>query len=127
MSEIIASLGKGNIFWLAIVGGAVFYGVAVAIVQAWRRVRLTEIDAALKQHMLEKGMSPDDIERVVRASSRSSAGAGESSSEGDESRTELIQNLAENGMSSEDIERILRAMQNPNGADGLARKEPAKA
>jgi hypothetical protein len=35
----------------------------------WRLHRRTEIEAALKHDMLNRGMSADDIERVLRASS----------------------------------------------------------
>jgi hypothetical protein len=37
----------------------------------WRRLKTNEIDASLKQQMLDKGMGADEIERVLRASSRS--------------------------------------------------------
>ncbi len=112
MSEFIAGLGKGNIFWLLVIGGGVIYGVVYCIVQSWRRVRITEIEATLKQQMLDRGMTAEDIERIMRASSRRAESASEAVTE-DDNRSELIQNLAENGMSAEDIERILRALQKP--------------
>lgn len=54
-----------------------FLVIAIALVTgtwAWVRhaefrVRQAEIEAALKQDMLNRGMSADDIERVVKASS----------------------------------------------------------
>lgn len=43
-------------------------GLTVWLTYSWRMHRRTEIEAALKQDMLNRGMSADDIERVVRAS-----------------------------------------------------------
>jgi hypothetical protein len=127
MGEFFSKLGQGNIFWLVVVSGIVLYGLGVSIVQAWRRIRLAEIEASLKHQMLEKEMSADEIERILRASSRSGGSASDSSSETDEGRVELVQNLAENGMSSEDIERILRAMQRPNAAATVQEAVAVKA
>jgi hypothetical protein len=46
---------------------AVLFGAALAAMALlfWRRVRLAQADAALKQAMLEQGLSPDDIERLL--------------------------------------------------------------
>jgi hypothetical protein len=38
-----------------------------AITDSWRKVRRAEIEAGLKHEMLERGMSPEEIERVLRA------------------------------------------------------------
>ncbi|MBX9656192.1 hypothetical protein K2Y11_21460 [bacterium] len=47
-------------------------GVAIVmttvITAAWRSVRVRDAELDLKQQMLEKGMSADEIERVVKAS-----------------------------------------------------------
>jgi hypothetical protein len=42
--------------------------VGSALANAWRRVRITEAEMALKQDMLERGMSAEEIERVMKAS-----------------------------------------------------------
>jgi hypothetical protein len=43
--------------------------VAVAsLAKAWSRVRTVEAETALKQDMIARGMSADEIERVIRAS-----------------------------------------------------------
>jgi len=47
--------------------------IAVTAVQ-WRKVRQADFDASLKHDMLNRGMSADEIERVVKASSRSTHG-----------------------------------------------------
>jgi hypothetical protein len=44
--------------------------VAKIVSKAWQVVRANEADAALKQEMLDRGMSAEEIERVIRASSK---------------------------------------------------------
>ena len=48
-------------------GGWVIVGVVRAFTDNWRKVREAEQLAALKQSMVEKGMSADEIERVLKA------------------------------------------------------------
>jgi hypothetical protein len=48
-------------------GGWVIVAVVRAFTDSWRKVRQTEQDAALKQSMVEKGMTADDIERILNA------------------------------------------------------------
>jgi hypothetical protein len=48
-------------------GGWVIVAVVRAFTDNWRKVREAEQVAALKQSMVEKGMSADDIERVLKA------------------------------------------------------------
>jgi len=56
-----------------VLGIAVFMGVpflawvVISIAHNWRRVRTSEHLAALKQNMIERGMSAEDIERVINA------------------------------------------------------------
>ena len=50
-----------------IFGGWVIVGVARAFTDNWRRVREAEQLAALKQSMIDKGLSVDEIERVLKA------------------------------------------------------------
>jgi hypothetical protein len=53
----------------AMVLGAIFS-------EHWQRIRELEIEASLKQLMLERGMSARDIERVILASNRPPTGRG---------------------------------------------------
>ena len=57
----------GILFITFIFGGWVIVGVVRAFTDNWRKVREAEQVAALKQSMIEKGMSVDEIERVVKA------------------------------------------------------------
>jgi hypothetical protein len=38
----------------------------------WRKVRQAEMEAALKQEMIQRGMSADDIQKVMEASAHRS-------------------------------------------------------
>ena len=49
---------------LAIAGGIVISLVSIISTQ-WRKARQAELEAALKQDMLTRGFSADDIERVM--------------------------------------------------------------
>ncbi len=55
----------GLVFW----GAIALICVVPAIARAWSRNRQAELDAALKQEMLQRGMSADDIRTVLEASS----------------------------------------------------------
>lgn len=57
----------GILFVIFVFGGWVIGWVATSAMKNWRRVRESEHLAALKQTMIERGMSVDDIERVINA------------------------------------------------------------
>jgi hypothetical protein len=52
---------------LFIFGGWVIVAVVRSFTDNWRKVREAEQAAALKQSMVDKGMSAADIERVLKA------------------------------------------------------------
>ena len=45
-------------------------GVVSTISYYWSKVRRAEIEAALKQEMIQRGMSADEIEKVLAASGK---------------------------------------------------------
>jgi hypothetical protein len=53
-----------------IFGGWIVTSVVGSIAGNWRKVREAEQAAALKQSMVEKGMSAADIERVMNAGTK---------------------------------------------------------
>lgn len=73
MSQFVDSLSSDPgiaISTLGILAGcltAVIITATVVIADAWRKVRETEETNALKQHMLEQGMTAEDIALVVSA------------------------------------------------------------
>lgn len=54
--------------WLSVaVIGGVIGSIASSITGNWRRVREAEQMAVLKQNMVERGLSAEDIERILNA------------------------------------------------------------
>ena len=70
------------------------------------------MEAALKQHMLNKGMSAADIEKVMTVSSH---GMALDSSTGNSAldKATLAQRMVDNGYEGADIERVLKAYEQP--------------
>jgi hypothetical protein len=69
MSQIIETLSRDSgtlLGALGILGGT---GIAVTAIvsKTWRKVRQTEDNNALKQSMLDRGMSADEIATVMKA------------------------------------------------------------
>jgi len=50
-----------------IFGGWVIYAAIASIAKNWRKARESEHLTLLKQSMIERGMSAEDIERVLKA------------------------------------------------------------
>ena len=49
--------------------GAMVMGVLIVLIASWRRVAEHQADTDLKRTMIERGMSVDEIERVLKAQS----------------------------------------------------------
>jgi hypothetical protein len=75
MTDWLQSLGHEIVPVLAIVGGLLIAAIGI-FVGSWRKVRQAEMDAALKQDMLNRGMSAEEIERVLKASSGTKSCSG---------------------------------------------------
>jgi hypothetical protein len=99
---------------VAIVAGTLI-AVTAVLAYHWLAARRTEAESALKRDMLERGMSAEEIERVIRATSASPApsAAGEKSEALSETEMEYVERWAKAGMSGEQIERLLRAGRTP--------------
>jgi hypothetical protein len=112
MDAFFAKLNGGELIALV----AVLIGPVVAIVAVvasqWRKVRIAEMEGALKQQMLDKGMSAAEIEKVMTASS---GGVATISSTGNDAldKAALAQRMVDEGYEGADIERVLRAYQQP--------------
>jgi hypothetical protein len=70
-----------------------------------RRTRLTELEVALKQDMLERGFSAEQIEQVLRAS----AGPVAKVETVSDNEYYLVEKLIDKGKSIEEVERTLKA------------------
>jgi hypothetical protein len=96
----------GLLFWVFILGGgSAIVTLITSLAKHWRKVRESEHLAALKQSLVERGMSVEDIERVVRAAPEAQE------TEADEPVVQLTKTLAVLEVPPEALEEILRAFQ----------------
>jgi surface antigen len=81
--------------------------VVSTIAVQWRKVRQAEVEASLKQDMIQRGLSADDIQKVLGASARRCR-------PGDTRHkaileASLIEQMVKAGMSADDIQKVLEA------------------
>ncbi len=50
-------------------GGGALWLIVATIAEQWRKLRVADRNAALKQSMVERGYRPDEIVRVLNAAS----------------------------------------------------------
>jgi SOS response regulatory protein OraA/RecX len=113
MSEFLARFSAGELIGLvAVVMGPLVAIVAVLATQ-WRKVRIAEMEATLKQQMLDKGMTPDQIEQVMNASNEPSGKPVPLTGNEKLDKAALAQKMVEEGYEGEDIERVLQAYESP--------------
>jgi len=60
-------------FWFLVFATVTITSVVSTIAGRWKEVRLAEIDGALKQEMLQRGMSAGEIQQVIDAGRKRSA------------------------------------------------------
>jgi hypothetical protein len=99
--ELVSSL-PGILTVTFLFGGWIIVAIVGSITKNWRKVHESEHQAALKQSMIERGMSAEDIERVLRAGP---AEAYEEATRDD--TTELTKQLAEHGIPAQALEQIV--------------------
>jgi len=71
MSEIISKLDGEGMIGLIAVMGTFIVGLAAVLGHFWQKVRVAEADALLKQDMLNRGMTAEQICEVLQANSGS--------------------------------------------------------
>lgn len=49
------------------VGGCILWGIIHSVAENWRKAKTAEYRAILVQGMVDKGFSPDEVERVLKA------------------------------------------------------------
>jgi hypothetical protein len=109
MTEVLSRLSSEDLVGVLAIGGGLLIAAIAILSLHWRRIRVAEIEANLKQHMLERGMSAAEIAQVVRASSQRACGpmyTGDPNYD----KGNLAHKLAESGLSAGDIERVLQAL-----------------
>lgn len=76
MIELLSKFDSGELLGFILGGisiiGGLLCGIIGIIAGTWQKVRRAEIAAALKQDMLNRGMSADDIRTVLEAGSKES-------------------------------------------------------
>lgn len=67
MSEVLSKFNAGEIIGLVAVTGGLLCGLLAIVMGIWHENRKTEVNAVLKQDMLNRGMSADEIRMVLDA------------------------------------------------------------
>jgi hypothetical protein len=72
MTEILSKMNSGELIWLVSVIGGLLIAIVAIIAGNWQKVRRAEIAAVLKQEMLNRGLSADDIRTILDAGTKRS-------------------------------------------------------
>jgi hypothetical protein len=72
MSEFLSKFDGGELIGLVAVGGSMLCAMVAIIMGVWHANRKSEIAAALKTDMLNRGMSAEEIRTVLDAGTRAS-------------------------------------------------------
>jgi hypothetical protein len=78
MNEFLSRFSSGELIALVAIAGGLVCGTIVIIVDYWQQIRKAEIAARLKQDMLDRGMSAEEIRIVTEAGSKKSIKANSS-------------------------------------------------
>jgi len=87
---------------IAIVGTALVFLICFVAYQ-WRRVRVAEMEATLKQDMIQKGMAAEEIQKILRAGEKPTKPM-------DTSSAGLAAHMAAYSYDADDIQRVLKAI-----------------
>jgi hypothetical protein len=102
----------------AILGGVLIALVAM-VLSHFRGLRQAELDANLKQDMINRGMSVADIERILWASSARGQPEADKPDPISDNEYYLVEKLVDEGKTAEEIERIIRAFRPDRDTTGL--------
>ena len=72
-------------------------------------MRRTEVEATLKRDMIGRGMSADEIRKVLEATSDADVFARSFSQQRYQCEQELVEKMIEQGMSADEIRKVLEA------------------
>src|SRR5262245_38718050 len=107
LGGLFAYLAKWDSRDLIILTGVLLgAGIIVTALFFWHRVRIVQAEAALKQTMLQKELSPDDIERLLSANST----PGEPPRTDEQAIEELATCLAKSLVPDATIEQVMKAV-----------------
>lgn len=72
MIELLSKFNPGELIAVVAIVGGLICGSLVMIGDYWHRIRKAELAARLKQDMLDRGMSAEEIRTVLEAGTKSS-------------------------------------------------------
>ena len=65
MSDILSRINPSDLIWIVAIAGGILWGIVCSVGKHWERIRKVE----LKQNMLNRGMTPEEIKTVMDAGS----------------------------------------------------------
>jgi hypothetical protein len=72
MYELVARMAPGQLIGLVAVTGGLLIGLVAVVMGIWLELRRAEMTLALKRDMLDRGMTPEEIQIVMEAGSKDS-------------------------------------------------------
>lgn len=139
MYELLDKFSPGHLIGLAATVLGIVGWIITTVAGQWRRVRVAEIEASLKQQMLERGLDPAEIEQVLCASKKGGREPGAAFDGTSESAKACsVKALTDHEYDGAAIERVLRAFgrhadrttvedrDGTNGIEALSRALAAK-
>lgn len=72
MSELLSRMSPGEFIGLVALAGGLFCGVVAIVMSIGLEFRRANLAFALKQDMLERGMTPEEIRIVMEAGTKNS-------------------------------------------------------
>jgi hypothetical protein len=78
MYELLSRFEPGQLIGLVAVSGGLLCGLVAIVMGIGLQMHRMNIAASLKKHMLDRGMTPEEIRMVMEAGSNNSQHAGKS-------------------------------------------------
>ena len=127
MDQLLTNFTPGHLIGLVATILGILGWVITTIAGQWRKVRVAEIEAALKQQMLDRGMGANEIGQVLRSNQKSNAKEEALVQSPSSAKAALVHALTEGGYEGGDMERILRAFgRHPDPTAVLHRDGPER-
>jgi hypothetical protein len=67
MTDLLSRLNGGELIGLVAIVGGLLVGMVAIVADYWHKIRRAEIEGGLKQDMLNRGMSAEEIRTVMEA------------------------------------------------------------
>jgi SOS response regulatory protein OraA/RecX len=113
----IASLDDTSVFVSLAIVATMLVIIVGLIASAWRQVRQSEHVSHLTAMMLQRGMSAEEIERVLRSGAFKPAAAEAAQTGPQNQEVQLVKVLSDNSYDGEAVEKILQAARSDGRID----------